>query len=572
MQKKIVILISVILSICILIFEFQIIIKHRNANTIIKENGITLSKKEIVLTEGENIKLNVEISPSNSTYRDVTWHSSDETVVKVANGVIFAVGKGEAVVSVISHFGEKDIVLVTVNEKKEVINVTGINIIEDNITLIVGESSNLQMELLPSNATNKNHYWTSSDSNIVSVNNEGYIKANNVGEAIISVKSDDGSYTDNCNIIVKNKIVNVTSISLDNNTYNLSKGDSLTLKANILPSNATNQEVIWKSSDLSIATVSNGIVKTIKDGEVYIYAMSSENNDIKASCLIKVISSPVTTKANLRSGYKFLAEYNSDTLKFWVERGRFNGYSVYVSHIWVKDAYNQLRTALTPQFGTLATGETIFNNEISKLGLANKGAIAINASGFVSDDYSPELYRGKNGIKEWKHTSVSPIVIYDGKVIRNFTNRIMPSSIFSVSGLMKSGYINQYDFSNGSNITYNTNVANKIISDGVKYTWGFVGFLIKNKTINVGYDSTEKKETRSAIGQIDRNNFILISGGKFTLYELAKELKDNYGCQYAINLDGGGSSSMYYKTNNSKKITRIRYSERALADILYFAE
>lgn len=83
---------------------------------------------------------------------------------------------------------------------------------------------------------------------------------------------------------------------------------------------------------------------------------------------------------------------------------------------------------------------------------------------------------------------------------------------------------------------------------------------------------------RTSIGIIDENHYIIIVGDGRTseskglsLYELAQVMKQ-YGAKTAYNLDGGGSSSLYFNgqlinkpTTNGKTI-----SERAVSDIVYF--
>lgn len=69
-------------------------------------------------------------------------------------------------------------------------------------------------------------------------------------------------------------VINVSSISLDYKTIYLNVGQSKTVKAYVYPTNATNKNVAWSSSDKSIATVTDGKITGVKSGEVTIMATS----------------------------------------------------------------------------------------------------------------------------------------------------------------------------------------------------------------------------------------------------------------------------------------------------------
>jgi len=81
----------------------------------------------------------------------------------------------------------------------------------------------------------------------------------------------------------------VTGIELDQNTLTLTKGDSETLVATILPADATNKDIVWRSNDTNIATVDEtGKVTAVKKGTARIYAASAEDDSIEDYCIVTV--------------------------------------------------------------------------------------------------------------------------------------------------------------------------------------------------------------------------------------------------------------------------------------------
>lgn len=83
----------------------------------------------------------------------------------------------------------------------------------------------------------------------------------------------------------------VTSIKLSDSKIELSKGESHKLSATVLPKNADNKNVKYKSSNTTVATVdSTGKITAIKQGNAVIYAISCENESVKAECKVTVSS------------------------------------------------------------------------------------------------------------------------------------------------------------------------------------------------------------------------------------------------------------------------------------------
>lgn len=84
------------------------------------------------------------------------------------------------------------------------------------------------------------------------------------------------------------EIVDLENISFDKSSIGLAAGDTYTLTPNFTPSNASNKNLIWSSSDTNVATVSDGIVTALNKGTAVITATSVENSSIKATIEVNV--------------------------------------------------------------------------------------------------------------------------------------------------------------------------------------------------------------------------------------------------------------------------------------------
>lgn len=155
-------------------------------------------------------------------------------------------------------------------------------------TISVGGTSQLTVGY-ESGVNVKKATFTSSDENVATVSSSGLVTGINVGSATItaSAKSGESTYVSaTLNITVS--AIAVTSVSLNETTKSLEKGQSFNLVATISPEDATDKSVTWSSSDENVAIVSNGSVTAVGAGTATITATSVSNNAKKATCTVTV--------------------------------------------------------------------------------------------------------------------------------------------------------------------------------------------------------------------------------------------------------------------------------------------
>ena len=273
---------------------------------------VLLDKSDVTLTEGDSESLTATVSPSNATNKDVSWTSSNTSIATVSDGIVKAVKSGTSTIKVTTSDGGKTAEC-KVTVKAKAVSVESVRLNKSTLTLTAGDSETLTATLSPSNATNKNVIWTSSNTSVVTVNN-GVVKAMKSGTSTIRVTTSDGGKTAECKVTVKAKAVSVESVRLNKSTLTLTAGDSETLTATVSPSNATNKNVSWYSSNTTVATVSNGIVKALKTGTTTIRVTTSDGGK-KSECQVTVKAKVISIESvSLNKSSLTLTEGDSETL------------------------------------------------------------------------------------------------------------------------------------------------------------------------------------------------------------------------------------------------------------------
>ena len=247
---------------------------------VIPVTGISLNMTSMTVNVGQTMQLSATITPANATDKTVMWKSSDAAVAYVSqDGVVMGVSAGAATISATAGEHTADC-SVTVE-----IPVTSVSLNKTGLTLEKGKSETLTATVSPSDATDKTVSWKSSNTSVVTVDQNGRVTAVNAGSAVITVTTKDGSKTATCNVTV---VIPVTSVSLNKTELTIEKGKSETLTATVSPSDATDKTVTWQSSNTAVATVDqNGKVTAKELGNVTI-TVTAKDGSKTASCSVTV--------------------------------------------------------------------------------------------------------------------------------------------------------------------------------------------------------------------------------------------------------------------------------------------
>jgi len=247
--------------------------------------GLELSEDILEIAVGEEYEMEAKVLPKTATNKNVEWNSSNEEVFTVdEEGEITGVGGGVAVLTCTSEEGGfMDFCVVTVIEE-----VTTVKLDKNTYKLGLNSTYQLVATVSGEKATNKQVAWSSTDPEIVSVDNNGRITGHALGYATITCEATDGSgASDICEVRVCKL---VTNIQLDVSYLTLIQGKSYEVQATVEPDDATYTEPIWTSENTEIAIVSpKGVITALNPGNTIIHATADDSGEVSAICYVNVI-------------------------------------------------------------------------------------------------------------------------------------------------------------------------------------------------------------------------------------------------------------------------------------------
>ena len=283
---------------------------------------------------------------------------------------------------------------------------------------------------------------------------------------------------------------------------------------------------------LLTASFSYSMLKTFVIAET-ISTVSSTASSSNTEAASKAAETATVTDTN----------YSDDNISVTLTEKTVNNTQVYIADVTVSSA-EYLKTALANNtYGTNVTAKT------SETAANNKAILAVNGD-----------YYGANS---------TGYVIRNGVVYRDTVREDASNGDLAIykDGSFKIIYENEIS-------------ADQLVKDGVVNLLAFGPALVENGEIVVDTKSevgqSMSSNPRTDIGIIDENHYIIIvSDGRtsesqgLSLYEMAEVMK-SYGVKTAYNLDGGGSSTMYFNGQViNKPTTNGNISERAVSDIVY---
>lgn len=293
-----------------------------SSTDILQSYRYKISETDLSLKVGDGYDLSViGASSSDISGLSMEWSSGDEKIASVDDtGFVVAnsEGKTEISVHVTSTENNPEKIDVTykcgVSVSKNGVVLKQFEYEDGNISIVRGQTFTPRLTVYPGNADNKNYTVTSSDENIVKIENDGKITGMEIGTAVITAKTDDGSFETSASVTVSAEKNLVESFVLNKTELTLNKGETETLNATVRPSNL-GLEITWSSSDTSVISVnSKGTVTAVGEGTATVTATVHDILSEKtASCEITVKDRASQAVTSLRLDSDSLTISNGDS-------------------------------------------------------------------------------------------------------------------------------------------------------------------------------------------------------------------------------------------------------------------
>lgn len=291
-------------------------------NSYLKEDYIEINRLDIIeeqleLKYNETTKINVIIEPNNATIKDIKWTSSNSKLITVDNLGNLKVLKNEnakvTITAAARNGGHKDSVVINIKKvdsnnnsnnnnpnnnsnnkpnnkpnnntnnkpnnntnsetsKPQNIKVTGINLDRDKLQLKYNEQKKINVIITPENATNKKVIYTSNDTSLVTVDDDGNVRANSskIGITKINVKTQDGGHSQTIEVKV---LPSGNAISfIGNKNYSNYKVNMLLYRTN-----SVMQNFAFLNNDLLI---SQGQLSSLQGAYISKINMNEVKNDV----------------------------------------------------------------------------------------------------------------------------------------------------------------------------------------------------------------------------------------------------------------------------------------------------
>lgn len=370
--------------------------------------GIAISGESTGTVDNE-IQLTAILSPNNTTETSILWESENDTIAHVSEtGLVTlkSVGTVKIIATSLSNELVYDELIITV--AAEAIPVVSIAV-NGTTTIEVGNTEQFSVTYNPNNTTELGVIWTSSNQSVATVNSSGLVTAIGPGTATITATSIYRQVVASIKeITITPQVIAITGLTITGETA-VDNGSTLQLGIEYTPSNTTQQEVTWSSSDETKATVnSSGLVTAIAEGSVVITAISTINeaiSDIHNITINEVVQS-----------YPEVNLMGEDSLLGFKEI--YEGKVYQVCNTDGKENSSQTKTLYDTNTDTILSGWSIMDNTQRVAAFGSAG------DDFLSVDNAN--YNGVSYLRSYRHAGAYQAIknCYYGLNLPNGTYRV----------------------------------------------------------------------------------------------------------------------------------------------------
>ena len=248
--------------------------------------SINIIPESAELEIGATLQLSLSIEPTDAQ-TEIEWLSGDPSIAKVdGTGEVTAVSAGLAIIYAMDGDGVTGFATIKVKDNR----VISIEVTPEKSILELGESTQLEASVTPSNATSP-ITWSSHDTSIAEVDGQGVVTAVGKGTTFIFARSDNGvAGVATVTVIDSNEVI---SITINPEYLELTAGEEWQMEVMLQPSTSS-PEITWISSDASVVEVSeSGLVTALNPGVAVVYAVAESG--MTGFSTVRVMSNEVTS-------------------------------------------------------------------------------------------------------------------------------------------------------------------------------------------------------------------------------------------------------------------------------------
>ena len=408
-----------------------------------------------------------------------------------------------------------------------------------------GETTQLTLTIKPDNYPNKDVTWSSSNDATATVDENGLVTTHEVGTVTITATlKSDPTISSSVTIVVNPIKVSKITVTGYGKDY-LVKGDTVTLGSTVEPSDAADKNIVWSSSNESVATVEqNGKVTAVGQGTVSIKAMNDDSGVYGEQVITVYDNTPANYKVN-----------------------------VYVTN----ENQNTTYTINIPKDGTVVTPASVAQNTTG-----NGRTLVTKAEIRVLDELGSQ--------PNWANISSKPIVTafryYDGKLQYKTTSNSAWATVGSNQRI--------YDF---SNIQYKADETGSYNSTDVKVTIGDWPYganastseiyktiqiqVYNNETKKNVYDSGVMRYANGSNGNYGKVNFICDTS-KYEVVKVERYFSNTSSSNYGsadkvyegtipsdLSVQFTSNNSYYYYTPTHEHYKFIAYVQAKTIHVKY---
>ncbi|RYQ08854.1 1,4-beta-N-acetylmuramidase [Bifidobacterium pseudolongum subsp. globosum] len=247
---------------------------------VIPVDSVHIRENDLSMYVGDSTTLSTYVSPSNATNQNVTLTSSDPSVVSVNGHELTARKLGTAKITATAGGKSTSITVTVAKRPVDTVTIQGDAVSNGILRMSALSSSKLNATVSPANATDRKVTWKSSDDKVASVAADGTVTAHKTGDATITASA--GGKNATVKVVVHPQVekVAIKGAHVQNGKLDITVFKTDKLTADVLPVEALDKTVTWKSSDDKKLSVSkDGVITAHMAGKVEVTVTAAGKSD-----------------------------------------------------------------------------------------------------------------------------------------------------------------------------------------------------------------------------------------------------------------------------------------------------